>query len=161
MITLDTDSHFIHVKFENPENLCLPRCTVAEVFGMARQLSVVEKSRVASDKKHEVKTCKGTERLDDLLFDAVDETLTCVFKEAGVEVIYDFLENNSHLKRVEIAEKPEVFSAGLERLLGSAAPVIEKMILKNVYRKLGLRFREKKGYVFSDYVKELRKRSEG
>jgi len=59
------------------------------------------------------------------------------------------------LKREGIAEKPEVFSAGLERLLGSGAPVIEKLILKNLYVRLDLRFREKKGYEFSDYIREL------
>ena len=98
------------------------------------------------------------ETLDDLLLKVVDETLRQVFREAGIKVIYDFLENNSHLKREEIAEKPEVFSAGLERLMVSAAPVIEKSILKNLYRKLGLKFEEKESYGFSDYIKELRER---
>jgi len=97
------------------------------------------------------------ERLDDLLVKVVDETLREVFKEAGTKVIYDFLENSSHLKREEIAEKPEVFSAGLERLMASAAQVIEKLILKNLYSKLGLKVEEKEGYEFSDYIKELRK----
>jgi len=96
------------------------------------------------------------ERLDDLLLKVVDETLRQVFREAGTKVIYNFLENNHHLKREDIAEKPEVFSAGLERLLGSGAPVIEKLILKNLYRRLGMEFEEKEGYGFSDYIKELR-----
>jgi len=93
-----------------------------------------------------------------LLLSVVDETMRQVFREAGIKVIYDFLENNSHLKREEIAEKPEVFSAGLERLMVSAAQMIENLILKNLYCKLGLEFAEKKGYEFSDYIKELRKR---
>ncbi len=78
-----------------------------------------------------------------------------VFRDAGTKVIYDFLEKNSHLKPKEIAEKPEAFSAGLERLLGSGAPVIEKLILKNLYRKIDLKFEEKKGYTFTDYVKDI------
>jgi hypothetical protein len=90
-----------------------------------------------------------------LLFDVIDETIRQVFRDAGAEVIYDFLEKNSRLKPGEIAEKPEAFSAGLERLLGSGAPVIEKLILKNLYRKIDLKFEEKKGYVFSDYVKDI------
>lgn len=94
---------------------------------------------------------------DDLLVNVVDETLRQVFREEGTKVIYVFIKNNCHLKREEIAEKPKVFSAGLERLMGSAAPVIEKLILKNLYRRLGLRFEEMKGYEFLDYVKELRK----
>jgi len=114
---------------------------VAEVVEVTKRLRIVEK----------------TGSLDDLLLSVVDETLRQVFREAGTKVIYDFLENNSHLKREEIAEKTEVFSACLEGLLVSGAPVIEKLILKNLYRKLALKFREKKGYEFSDYIKELRR----
>jgi len=114
-------------------------CT--EVIGLTKRLRSVEK----------------TGSLDDLLLIVVDETLREVFREAGTKVIYDFLGNNSHLKLEEIGEKPEVFSAGLERLMVSAAQVIENLILKNLYRRLGLKFEEKEGYEFSDYIKELRK----
>jgi len=111
---------------------------VAEVIGMSKGRYAVEK-------------------LDDLLLEVVDETMKQVFKEEGTKAIYNYLANNSHLKLEEIAEKPEVFSAGLERLLTSAAQVIEILILKSLHRRLGLQFEKKKGYEFSDYVKELRK----
>jgi len=101
------------------------------------------------------------ETLDDLLLKAVDETLNEIFKEAGAKVIYDFLGNNSHLKWEEIAERSEVFSAGIERLLGSGAQVTEKLILKKLHSKLELEFKEKEGYEFSDYIEELRKKFEG
>jgi len=105
-----------------------------------------------------LRTVEKTGSLDDLLLSVVDETMRNVFREPGTKVLYNYLENNSHLKREEIAEKPEVFSTGLEKLLGSGAHVIENLILKNLYSKLGLKFEEKEGYGFSDYVKELRKR---
>ena len=114
---------------------------MAEVIRMTKRLLTVEK----------------TGSLDALLLSVVDETMKQVFAEVGTKVIYDFLGNNSHLKREEIAEKPEVFSAGLERLMSSGAPVIENLILKSLYSKLGLEFEEKEGYEFSDYIKELRK----
>jgi len=104
-----------------------------------------------------LRSAEKTKSLDDLLLSVVDETLRQVFREAGTKVIYDFLGNNSHLKLEEIAEKPEAFSAGLERLMVSAALVIENLILKNLYSRLGLEFEEKEGYEFSDYVKELKK----
>jgi hypothetical protein len=91
-----------------------------------------------------------------LFAEAVDETLKQIFKEDGAKVIYEFLENHSRLKLEEVADKPEVFSASLERLMVSAARVIEQMILKNLYRRLGLKFEEKKGYEFPDYIRELR-----
>jgi PAS domain S-box-containing protein len=101
------------------------------------------------------------ETLDNLLLEVVDKTMEQVFTETGIKVIYDFLENNSHLKREEIAKKPKIFSTGMKKLLGSGAPVIEKMILKDLYSKLELRLEEKDGYEFSDHIKELRKRLKG
>ena len=88
--------------------------------------------------------------------ETVDETLKQIFKKDGAKVIYEFLENHSRLKLEEAADKPEVFSDSLERLMVSAARVIEKLILKNLYRRLGLKFEEKQGYEFSDYIRELR-----
>jgi len=94
--------------------------------------------------------------LNSFFAEAVDDTLKQIFKEDGAKVIYEFLENHSRLKLEEVADKPEVFSAILERLMVSAAHVIEKMILKNLYRRLGLKFEEKPGYEFPDYIRELR-----
>jgi len=88
--------------------------------------------------------------------ETVDETLKQIFKEDGAKVIYEFLENNFRLKLKEVADNPEVFSASLERLMVSAAQVIEKMILKNLYSRTGLNFEEKLGYEFLDYITELR-----
>ena len=79
-------------------------------------------------------------------------------RKLALELFYDCLENNFHLKREEIAVKLEAFSVELGGLLGSAAPVIEKLILENLFSGLELKFVEKKGYRFSDYVEELRKR---
>ena len=97
-------------------------------------------------------------KLGYLLPNMIDETLEQIFKEDGGKIISSYLKNRCHLKREEIADKPEVFSSDLRRLLGSGAPVIEILILKNLYRMVGLKFVEKKGYEFSDYIKELRKR---
>lgn len=103
-----------------------------------------------------LRTLEETQSVDDLLLSVIDETLRHVFKEAGTKVIYGYITNKCHLKREEIAKKPEIFSAGLESLLVSAARVIENLILKKLYRELGLKFEEKKGYEFSDYIEELK-----
>ena len=155
MITLNTDSTFTQVKFVNNMNICIAKhVTVAEAIKMT--------SSAVTSMKREGKVVKVVKRmgeLDDLLLNAMDETLRRVFREEGAKVIYVFMENKCHLKREKIAEKTEDFSAGLERLLGSAAPMIEKMILENLYSKLRLKFVEKEGYGFSDYVKELKGRN--
>ena len=97
------------------------------------------------------------ETVDDLLLKMVNETMKEVFTEAGTKVVCDFLQNSCHLKLEEIVEKPEVFSRCLQKLLGSGAQVLEKLILKNLYSRLELKIEEKKGYLFSDYIRELRK----
>jgi hypothetical protein len=93
--------------------------------------------------------------VDKLLLAAIDETLKQIFKEIGAEAIYEYLENHCHLNREEIGEKPKLFSIGLENLLGSAAPVIETIILKKVYSKVGMMYKETEDYTFSDYIREL------
>lgn len=87
----------------------------------------------------------------------VDDTLKQVFKEDGTKVIYDFMENQAQLKIEDAINKPDVFSNSLEKLMLSAATIIEQHILKNLYSKLGQDFEEKTDYKFSDYIKELRR----
>ncbi|NIR86315.1 hypothetical protein GWO13_01595 [Candidatus Bathyarchaeota archaeon] len=129
---------------------------VAEVIEVTERLHTVEKTSIKSSTKHKGKI--GKKKLDDLLLGVVDETMRQVFREKGAEVISGYIGNECHLKGEEIAGKPEVFSAGLERLLGSGASVIENLILKNLYRKLKLKFEDKKGYEFSDYINELKEK---
>ena len=118
--------------------------------------SASERLTMLSREKFEEKDSKIDRKLDAMILGAVDETLTQIFKDVGAKVVYDFFEKNQHLKSEEIVQKPEVFSAGLESLLGSAAPVIEKRIIKNLYSSFRLEYVEKEEFVFSDYVKELR-----
>ena len=64
---------------------------------------------------------KNQKNWNSLFAEAVDDTLKQIFKEDGAKVIYEFLENHSRLRLEEVADKPEVFSATLERLMVSAA----------------------------------------
>jgi len=131
----------------------------AEAVPMSEQLRTVENSSASSVVRRERYVSKKDGELGHLLLGAIDEELKRVFREEGATVVYGFIENNCHLKREKIMEKPEVFSAGLQRLLASAAPVMEKAILRNLYGKLALEFEEKAGYRLSDYIKELREGS--
>ena len=103
-----------------------------------------------------VNAVEKRENWNDFFAEVVDETLKQIFRDDGAKVIYEFLEKHSRLKLEDVADKPKVFSESLERLMVSAARVIEQMILKNLYSRLGLKFVEKNGYEFSDYIRELR-----
>ncbi|MFH1547588.1 MAG: hypothetical protein ABIC57_03820 [bacterium] len=120
---------------------------------MSDKKGVWWKSTKVSNRLNVVEQCTDW---NDFFAEVVDETLKQIFKEDGAKVIYDFLENNSCLKLEDAADKPEIFSASLERLMVSAAHVIEQMILKKLYSKLGLKFEEKPGYEFPDYIRELK-----
>lgn len=86
-----------------------------------------------------------------------DDTLRYVFKDIGVAVIYNYMKTKFELSKKDIGRRPHAFSTALEGLLGSAAQVVETLILKRVYREFNLVFTEKKGYLFTDYIKELRR----
>jgi hypothetical protein len=101
----------------------------------------------------------GTTRgFTDSLVCVISETLEQVFKEEGAAVIKGFLENTSKSRFRDVAENPEVFSASMRRMLGSGAPVIETLVLKNLCLKLGLVFEEKENYSFPDHLEELKAR---
>jgi hypothetical protein len=93
-----------------------------------------------------------------LLLETMNETLEQVFAKDGARTVHSFIKNNLHLTPEKIFEKPRVFSDGLRRLLGSGATVIEILIAKNLYHKVGLKFKEKKGHEFPDYINELKKK---
>ena len=78
-----------------------------------------------------------------LFAEAIDDTLKQIFKEDGTRVIYEFLENHTCLKLEEVPDKPQVFSDSIERLMVSTARVVEKVILKNLYSRMELKFKEK------------------
>ena len=99
---------------------------------------------------------EASREFDDVLLSIVDETLTQIFKDVGVRVIYDSLEHNCRLRREEIPGKPDVFTACLGKLLSSAALVIEKLIIKNLYHRFNTEYVEPTIFDFSERVKELR-----
>jgi len=113
---------------------------------------------MASCSKSENRIGKTRRKSDAMLLAVVDETLEQVFKGIGVQVIYASFEKNFQLKREDIVKNPDVFSAGLEKLLGSAAVVIEKLIIRNLGQRIGLDEVETEGFQFSDKIKELRRK---
>jgi len=104
---------------------------------------------------------KNEEKADDfsrMLLDAIDEALKRFFNETAVGSVYFYIECMCHLPREEIAEKPDVFSTSLEKLMGQGALVIEDKILKALYVKLDLELAEEESHGFADCIGELRER---
>lgn len=68
----------------------------------------------------------------------VDKVLVQVFGEEAARLIYRHLECNYAVRRDEVAEKIDVFAAGLEEFLRSGAYVVERKILEDIYSSYGL-----------------------
>lgn len=87
--------------------------------------------------------------------EAVDEGLN-VLAESGKQMLFFHLEKNCSINRHDIPQKPEAFAAGLEKIFGVGASILEKIILKNLYSKLELKYEDKKNYTFEDYIKKAK-----
>ena len=86
-----------------------------------------------------------------VLLEAVDEGLL-VPGEIVRAAIYERLERSYQIKRGEIPEKLETFHRALQDLLGGGGKVMEMLIVRNLYRRLGLSFEEHDGWTLVDYV---------
>jgi hypothetical protein len=89
--------------------------------------------------------------LEETLLQAVDEALL-VPGEIVRTAIYERIERSYQVKREEIPEKLETFHRALQELLGAGGKVMEKLIVRNLYRRLGLSFEKHDGWTVVDYV---------
>jgi len=89
------------------------------------------------------------------LLEATDEGLL-ILGESGREAIYFHLQNLYSLKREDVPEKPETFVEGIRKIFGVGAEVIERAIVKSLYRKLGRKYKEKRDYGFLTYLNDAK-----
>ena len=89
------------------------------------------------------------------LFEAVDEGLLTL-GESGKEAIYFHLQNLCSLKRGDVPDRTEIFVEGIRKIFGVGAEVIERSIVKSLYRKLGLKYEEKESYGFLAYLNDAK-----
>jgi len=94
-----------------------------------------------------------------VLLQAVDDGLL-VASEIVRAVIYDRLQRTYQIRREEIPEKLELFHTALRDLLGAGCEILEKLIVKNLYRRLSLDFSGHDGWTLLDnvdYAKKVQK----
>jgi len=91
-----------------------------------------------------------------LFIEAVDEGLGTL-GESGKHMIFFHLDRSYSVKKHEIPKKPEAFARGLEKIFGAGASVLEKLIVKSLYSKLGLKYEDVESRQFADYVNYVRK----
>ena len=98
------------------------------------------------------------ENFDELLFGAMDNTIKQVFGKSTSELIYRFTEGHLRLKREELSRKIGVFTAFLEKLLGSEkAHIIQATSMKLLFRRLHREYDEvEKYFSFLDELYETK-----
>lgn len=72
--------------------------------------------------------------------------------------VYQYLATIHSLQREDIPEKLEDFSQGMKKALGGASSVLQKVMLKKLFQKIGSTFKEAQEFDFVDYVKEAERR---
>lgn len=95
------------------------------------------------------------EKIEKIILDAVDEGLKTL-GESGKQAIFFHLERTYSIKKSDIPKKPDAFAEGLEKIFGGGATVIQKIILENLYSKLGLKYEDRDDYSFTDYLNDIK-----
>ncbi len=100
-----------------------------------------------------------TQSFSQVLLDCVDEGLSVLGSEPR-QAVYQYLATIHSLEREQIPDKVDEFAAGLKKALGGASRVIERLILKKLFLRIGSTFRETSDLEFADYVRDARRRFE-
>lgn len=101
----------------------------------------------------------GEDRFNRRLLEAVDEAFTSLGDAAKLS-LYWHLERVTGLNRAEIPVRLEDFHKALTRLLGPGAKVLERLIVRSLYGRLGLKYEDTPDWGFLEYIEEA-KRQEG
>jgi len=94
--------------------------------------------------------------LDDLLVVCIDEALIDLVGSRVREAIYDYLERNHSLSRVEIPRHLNIFLGLLTETFGTGSKIIGKAIIKRLYEKLEWKFENNPEFEFMDYLEAVR-----
>ncbi len=94
-----------------------------------------------------------------LMLQVVDDSLS-VMGEEPKKAMYQYLLTIHSLAKEDIPAKTDEFVLGMKKALGTASTVIERLILKKLYQRIGGTFRESQGLEFSDYVEDAKRRFE-
>jgi hypothetical protein len=81
------------------------------------------------------------EKFNRVLLGAIEGGLS-LLGDSPKEAIFYHLETSFHLKKEDIPLNLSEFQQALEKVFGPGAPCLEKLIIKCLYERLGLRFEE-------------------
>ncbi|MEM2865226.1 MAG: hypothetical protein QXR65_08200 [Candidatus Bathyarchaeia archaeon] len=94
------------------------------------------------------------------LLEAVDEGLLALGRSVR-ETMYRHMREHYSIGREELPDRPGEFAEALRDMLGAGAEVLLKFMARRFYAKLGLRYEEKSGWSFREYVSHAKSKVEG
>jgi hypothetical protein len=94
--------------------------------------------------------------LNETLLQAVDHGLLALGQSARV-AIYEWIESSYQVRREDIPDKLLTFHRALQDLLGSGAKMIERLIARDLYSRLGLDFIEHHDWMLIDFMHHAKK----
>lgn len=100
-----------------------------------------------------------TETFGELLLESIDDSLQILGQEPRL-ALYQYLVTMQALEKNDIPDHLEEFESGLKSALGGAAKVVQRLILRKLFLKIGAVFKETNDYEFTERVNEARRRFE-
>ncbi|MEM2970332.1 MAG: hypothetical protein QXR63_05300 [Candidatus Bathyarchaeia archaeon] len=94
----------------------------------------------------------SNEAFDRVLRACIDEVLSEVLGDVSSAVVL------RHVGGASLSAGIEFFAEALERIFGEGASLLETLIVRRLYAKLGIQYDVKANYEFIDYVKEAEKK---
>jgi len=99
---------------------------------------------------------ESEEQANRMISGVVEEVMSNIFGRKALCSILQFMREKYGLDLDEVPNKPQLFSEAMRKIIGVGSIVIEDLIIENLYVKIGLNFRWKKGYSFPDYINEIK-----
>jgi hypothetical protein len=91
-----------------------------------------------------------------ILLEAVDEGLSSL-GDSPKQAIFFHLETSFEISKDKIPTNLTEFSKALEKIFGPGASYLEKLIVKCLYEKLGLKLEEEEKWNLLEYVDNAKK----
>ncbi|MGQ9721339.1 MAG: hypothetical protein ACUVXA_08460 [Candidatus Jordarchaeum sp.] len=95
------------------------------------------------------------ESLENLILETMHSVLKQILGEGSAKIIA-LCANRYYSLGDKSRNRIDFLDDALRKIISFSASTIENLILKRLYSKLELRFEEKEGYDFLDYINELR-----
>jgi hypothetical protein len=125
--------------------------------GVAAFVDRIEKTH-PTDVFHRTNKAKGAEgkrSLTVLILESVDEGLMVLGQNVR-DALYYHIRTSHEVSREDIPDQLEEFHAALKHLFGPGVEVLETIIAKKIYSKIGLNYEDHDNWTIVDHIKHVK-----